>query len=258
MRRQATDTATETAQLRVLALGPLQIFVDGRLIDVTAWGSARPRELLVYLLMHSEGRTKEQVGLAFWPEASPAQLRNNFHVTLHRLRKTLGGADWIGLSGERYRVHPSSLEFDVAAFDREITAAMRAAKRREREATALLEQALNWYRGDLLDGEPVGDWHIEHRDRFQRMYVDGLMQLGALQTAEERPSKAAEAYRRVLARDELHEEALVALMRCHAAVGERAQALRIYARYVERLRKELDCDPGEDAIELAQELQKSG
>ena len=30
-------------------------------------------------------------GLEFWPDASAAQLRNNFHVTLHRLRKALGG-----------------------------------------------------------------------------------------------------------------------------------------------------------------------
>jgi DNA-binding SARP family transcriptional activator len=251
--------ASEAVQLRVLALGPLEVIVNERSIDVAAWGSARARELLVYLLMHPEGRTKEQVGLAFWPDASPAQLRNNFHVTLHRLRKTLGGADWVGLSGERYRIDGSlSLEFDVIAFDRQTTDAMRAAKRKEPDATAMLERALNLYRGDLLDGEPVGDWHLEHRDRFQRMYIDGLMQLGALQTAEERPSKAAEAYRRVLARDELHEEALVALMRRHAAVGERAQALRIYARYVERLRKELDCEPGDEAIELAEELQQRG
>ncbi len=60
----ATDT------LRVLALGPLQVFVGNEAIDTTVWGSARPRELLVYLLMHPDGRTKEQVGLAFWPEAS--------------------------------------------------------------------------------------------------------------------------------------------------------------------------------------------
>ncbi len=255
---RAIERATESVELRVLALGPLQVFVNDKPIDVGAWGSARPRELLVYLLMHPEGRTKEQVGLAFWPDASAAQLRNNFHVTLHRLRKTLGTSDWIVSSGERYRVDPSlTLDFDVSAFGREMADAMRAAKRKEADAARNLEQALNRYRGDLLDGEPVGDWHIEHRDRFQRVYIDGLMQLGALQTAEERPSKAAEAYRRVLARDELHEEALVALMRCHAAVGERVQALRIYARYVERLRTELDCEPGDEAIELAEELQRN-
>jgi predicted ATPase/DNA-binding SARP family transcriptional activator len=255
---RAVERPPTAAQLRVLALGPLQVFVNDRSIDVAAWGSARPRELLVYLLMHPEGRTKEQVGLAFWPDASAAQLRNNFHVTLHRLRKTLGGVDWIASSGDRYRVDPSlSLDFDVSAFDRDVTAALRGVKRKQPDAATALEQALSLYRGDLLDGEPVGDWHVEHRDRLQRMYIDGLMQLGALQAAEERPSKAAEAYRRVLARDEFHEEALVALMRCHAAVGERAQALRIYGRYVERLRKELDCEPGDEAMELAAELQQS-
>ena len=85
-REMPVPQAESRPRLRVLALGPLQVFVGDRLIESTAWGSARPRELLVYLLMHPEGRTKEQVGLAFWPEASASQLRNNFHVTLHRLR----------------------------------------------------------------------------------------------------------------------------------------------------------------------------
>jgi hypothetical protein len=105
--------------LRVLALGPLQVFVGGEAIDTTVWGSARPRALLVYMLMHPDGRTKEQVGLAFWPEASQAQLRNSFHVTLHRLRKAIRNPDWITLSNERYRVDPEVIaEFDVAEFER--------------------------------------------------------------------------------------------------------------------------------------------
>ena len=54
------------------------------------------------------------------------------------------------------------------------------------DAPALLEQALARFRGDLLDGEPVGDWHLEHRDRLQRLYVDALMELGARLIKEER------------------------------------------------------------------------
>src|SRR4029079_1304518 len=253
---RVAEQPTETVQLRVLALGPLQVFVGDRMIDVSAWGSARPRELLVYLLMHPEGRTKEQVGLAFWPDASPAQLRNNFHVTLHRLRKTLAGADWVGLSGERYRVDPDlSLEFDVTAFDRGITDAVRTAKRKEPEAIAKLEQALSLFRGDFLDGEPVGDWHLEHRDRLQRLYVDSLMELGARLSKEDRHAKAAEAYRRVLARDELHEEALLALMQCHAAVGERSQALRVCRRFADRMREELEAEPDDETTSYFEKLQ---
>lgn len=241
--------------LRVLALGPLQVFVGGHAIDTTVWGSARPRELLVYLLMHPDGRTKEQVGLAFWPEASSAQLRNSFHVTLHRLRKALRNPDWITLANDRYRVDPAVIaEFDVADFERDLVAARRALKRREDGATALLDRAIARFRGDFLDGEPAGDWHLEHRDRLQRLFVDSLMELGDRHASEDRHAKAADAYRRVLARDDLNEDATRALMRCYAKVGERAQALRLYQRFAERLRKELDAEPDEETQELLEEI----
>jgi len=244
-------------RLRVHALGPLQVLVGDQLVDQTAWGSARPRELLVYLLMHPEGRTKEQTGLAFWPDASPAQLRNSFHVTLHRLRRALGSADWVTLAGERYQVNPELVEeFDVLEFERDVIAARRAVKRQDHDATARLEQALTRFRGDFLDGEPASDWHLEHRDRLQRLYVDALMELGARAMAEERHAEAAEVFRRVLARDELHEEAIRALMRCHAVLGERAQALRLYQRFAGRLREELDADPSAETSRLFERLQQ--
>jgi DNA-binding SARP family transcriptional activator len=241
--------------LRVLALGPLQVFVGGEAIDTTVWGSARPRELLVYLLMHPDGRTKEQVGLAFWPEASSAQLRNSFHVTLHRLRKALRNPDWIALSNDRYRVDPEILaEFDVAEFEREVVSARRALKRREDGAALALERAVARFRGDFMDGEPAGDWSLEHRDRLQRLFTDALMELGDQHAAENRIAKAADAYRRVLARDDLNEDATRALMRCYARVGDRSQALRLYQRFSERLRKELDAEPEEETRELHEEI----
>ena len=241
--------------LRVLALGPLQVFAGDRAIDSAAWGSARPRELLVYLMMHPDGRTKEQVGLAFWPEASAAQLRNSFHVTLHRLRKALGNGDWIALVNDRYRVDPSVVaEFDVALFERDLAAARKMLKRQEDGAVVALERALERFRGDLLDGEPAGDWHLEHRDRLQRLYGDALMELAGRLAKEERHAKAADAYRRLLARDDLHEDAVRALMSCHVELGERAQALRVYQRFAERLMKELDAEPDEATTELFDQI----
>ena len=256
LQAQAPLVAEPTPKLRVHALGPLQVWVGERQVDASAWGSARPRELLVYLLAHPEGRTKEQVGLAFWPEASAAQLRNNFHVTLHRLRKALGGPNWVMLAGERYIVDPALIdEFDAEIFEHEVIAARRALKRQQEGAAAQLDHALSRYRGDFLDGEPVADWHIEIRERLQRMYVDSLMEIGAQFLREDRHAKAAEAYRRVLARDELHEEALRALMRALADAGERSQALRVYRRFADRLRDELQAEPALETRRLSQQLQ---
>jgi predicted ATPase/DNA-binding SARP family transcriptional activator len=253
----ARRPASATRKIRVLALGPLQVFVGDEPVASSAWSSARPRELLVYLLMHPEGRTKEQVGLAFWPDASTAQVRNNFHVTLHRLRKALGDAECITLTGDRYQVNAEMLAAFVAReFERDLAAARFALRRRQEGAIEMLASCLSRYRGDFLDGEPVGDWHLEHRDRLQRLYVDSLMELGARYAAAERHEKAAEAYRRVLARDDLHEDALVALMRCHAGLGERSQALRVYQRFADRMRTELDAAPTREATRLFERLQQ--
>lgn len=257
MLEPARPAGAATMTLRVNALGPLQVFRGDEAIDATAWGSARPRELLVFLLMHPDGCTKEQVGLAFWPEASSAQVRNSFHVTLHRVRKALGGSEWIVLNNDRYRLDPAiACEFDVALFERELTAARRALTRQEEGAVALLERALARYHGDFLDGEPVGDWHLTHRDRLQRLCMDGLVALGGSLIETERFPKAAEAFRRVLARDELHEEAWRQLMVCHARMGERPQALRLYQRLTDVLRKELDAEPDDETTALYERLQR--
>lgn len=254
-RPSASERAPGDKRLRVSALGPLQVFVGGKPIEASAWGSARPRELLVYLLLHPEGRTKEQVGLAFWPDASTAQLRNSFHVTLHRLRKALGGADWVTLENDRYRIAPELIEeFDAAAFERDLAAARTTLKRQQPDGAAKLDAALARFRGDLLDSETVGDWHLEHRDRLQRLYIDALMELGARLIKEGHHAQAAEAYRRVLARDGIHEEALQGLMRCHAALGEKPQALRLFQQFSDRLKTELQTKPRVETVRLFESL----
>jgi two-component SAPR family response regulator len=137
----------------------------------------------------------------------------------------------VTLSGDRHRVDPALIdEFDAAGLEREVADALCGINRGEDGAVARLEQGLGRFRGDFLDGEPVGDWHLEHRDRLQRVYVDGLMKLGDSFADDERHGKAAEAYRRVLARDELHEEALVALMRCQAGRRSRGAVSAAAAR----------------------------
>jgi len=169
-----------TPILRVNALGPLEISVDGQRLPPAAWGSdAKPRELLLYLLCHPAGRTRDQIGRACWREASPAQLKNSFHVTLHRLRRTLGRPEWIVFEEGRYRINPRLVvEFDGHQFETELRAA-REALARARDA-APLARALALYRGDFLEDTAVGDWHLEHRARWHRLYVEGQRAVGEL------------------------------------------------------------------------------
>src|SRR5207248_1878005 len=114
-----------------------------------AWSSAESRELLLYLLCHPAGCTREQIGQALWRDASPAQIKSNLHVTLHELRRTLGRPDWIVFEEERYRLNSRfAVQFDARQFEAEVRAARVALAKAGDPAP--LERALERYRGDFL------------------------------------------------------------------------------------------------------------
>ena len=172
----ATGRAAGVPLLRVSALGPLEISLDGAQLPAAAWSSAKPRELLLYLVCHPGGRTRDQIGLALWADVSPAQRKNDFHITLHQLRSTLGRPDWIVFEEERYRINPRlPVEFDGRQFEADVRAARAALAKSENAAPLAL--ALARYRGDFLEDAGTGDWHLEYRDRWHRLYVEGQLAL---------------------------------------------------------------------------------
>ncbi|NUQ12050.1 MAG: tetratricopeptide repeat protein [Gemmatimonadaceae bacterium] len=242
--------------LRVLALGPLEIQCDGVTVPITAWRAARPRELLLFLLCHRAGRTRDQIALAFWPDAAPAQIKNNFHVALHYLRKAIGRAELVLFDRERYRVNwDLGVEFDVADFETAVRDALRQPP--SELPAAALRDALARYRGDFLEDAGAGDWHLELRDHLRRLYVDGLLALGTHEEAASRFAEAAELNRRILTVDPLDEEASRRLMRCHARLGERAEALREFERLARVLRSEFDAEPDPATRALAERLKRA-
>jgi predicted ATPase/tRNA A-37 threonylcarbamoyl transferase component Bud32 len=176
---EARSSPAGVPLLSVNALGPLEIAMDGRPLPAAAWSGAKSRELLLYLLCHPAGRTREQIGDALWPDASPAQVKNNLHVTLHELRRTLGRPDWIVFEEERYRINPRfAVEFDARQFEAEVRGARggRGALAKSGD-TARLARALARYKGDFLEegdsGREAGDWSLEPRERWRRLYLDG-------------------------------------------------------------------------------------
>ena len=114
--------AARATTLLVFAFGRARVEKDDLPIDSPDL-IQKFRELLYYLLFHPEGRTKEQIGPALWPEASTSQLRSSFHDTVLRLRRALGGKEWVLFDKRRY-AFGRSLEYfyDVECFEQNITA----------------------------------------------------------------------------------------------------------------------------------------
>jgi predicted ATPase/DNA-binding SARP family transcriptional activator len=253
----ATEEPVVTG-LDVRALGPLEIRVHGVLLSSQQWQYARPRELLLYLLLHPDGRTREQIGAVFWPDASVAQVKNNFHVTLHHVRRVLGHPEWITFAEGRYAVADAAQAFvDAREFESVVETALRRARRaRPGEApldVAALEAALALYRGDLLDDAEAGDWHLAWRDRLGRLWRDGMLLLGRTLGAANDP-RAAAVFRAMVDRDPLHEEASRHLMQRLVADGRRLDALQEYDRLARSLSSELGVEPEAETRQLHQSL----
>jgi predicted ATPase/DNA-binding SARP family transcriptional activator len=244
----------ETPVLRIFALGPARVEREGLSIDSPDW-TQKPKELLYYLLSHPEGRTKEQVGLALWPEASTAQLRSSFHDTVFRLRRALGGKEWVAFEKRRYGFGRTlSYSYDVEDFEGNLTAARRLRDEAPEQAIVHLQEAASLYGGDFLEDLAESEWALERQDELRRAHGESLLLLGELLVARGRHTEAADAYRQAISHDRFLEEAHRGLMRSQVAMGERGQALRHYEGLVGLLEVELGSPPAPETTALHERL----
>jgi predicted ATPase/DNA-binding SARP family transcriptional activator len=250
----ASSDAPSVPILRVFALGSMRVLQAEQVL--TAWPFAKVKELLFYLIAHPP-RTKAQLGLALWPDASPAQLRNSLSTTLYHLRRALGGSDWIIFEDDEYRFnHARSVWFDVEEFEANQAQATRWRVTAPERAITLLQAALHLYQGDFVEDLLEGDWFLLRREELRRKYLDALLQLGQLWFAREDYTRAADAYRRAIEKDDVLEAAHRELMRCYARLGERGQALRHYQTLTRILRDELGSPPAAESSDLYERLKR--
>jgi predicted ATPase/DNA-binding SARP family transcriptional activator len=243
--------ASPVPQLYVRALGPLAVRVAGQPVEPGRWSYSKPRELFAYLLLNPRGATREQIGEALWPGAARASVKNNFHVTLHHLRKALERPEWIVREADRYRLNPAVVTVvDATRFEEAARSALRLADSGDSaDAAAALRHAHALYTGELLEGEPCGRWLDEHRDGLHRLFMDVSLALGAaLEDGD--PEAAVAVYEAAAAKDELNEELHRRLMGIWAGSGHRTRALRHYERLVSLLNDVLDAEPEPETTDL--------
>jgi predicted ATPase/DNA-binding SARP family transcriptional activator len=242
------------ARLCVFALGPARVEKEGLPLDSPDW-IQKSRELLYYLLSHPQGRTKEQIGLALWPEASTAQLRSSFHDTVFRLRRALGGKEWVVFERRRYAFGRSlDYSYDVENFENNVSEARRLQDEAPDTSIRYLQKAAELYRGDFLEDIAQGEWALGRQEDLRRAYVESLLLLGGLLVSQKRPAEATEAYRKAISHDRFTEEAHRGLMRSLAANGEPGGALRHYEELARMLEEQLGASPAPETVALYESL----
>ncbi len=260
--RAAPPTA-DRSQVTLQVLGPFQLIRDGRVMTGDASPVGKVRELLLFLLLHDHV-TKEDVGLALWPDASPAQVRNAFHVTLHHLRRILGPEQWVVFDRNGYRLDRSPagdvvMDVDVDAVLAWSTRVRQASRRQhslEAEELTKARIAFDRSRGDLAQNVVAEDWLVVHQDRVRTAWADGMDALAAQYQARGQHQEVIAVCEQLLAREPLREGAHRLLMQALAAVGEPARALAHYDSLTALLQREVGARPAAETRALAEQIRR--
>jgi predicted ATPase/DNA-binding SARP family transcriptional activator/DNA-binding CsgD family transcriptional regulator len=272
LQHRGVPTTTETARrselevVRIGLLGGFRVWVGPRLIEEDRWRLRNARSLLKLLALAPGHRLhREQVMETLWPDSGMRKASNNLHQILHAVRRTLepavlatapasGSAAsacsvYLLLRDEQLSLCPDSpLWVDVEAFEQT------AATARHAMEPQAFRAAIDLHAGELLPEDRYEPWVEERRRPLRELYLSLLLELGALLEGRSEFGEAIEALGRVVAEEPTHEGAHVGIMRLHALLGRRREALSQYERLREALFKEFGTEPNAATTSLQQEI----
>lgn len=172
----ADDTSAHTG-LRIQILGPPAVcLTDPAQTPVPIQRSAA-LQALVYLAVHRDGATTNQLIAALWPGPRPAHAPHRLYTPLAALRTTLReatGADVLLHDEDRYRLNPHHLDVDLWRLH---TAAHRVANAcAPDQLHHALRSTTALYRGELAQGK-TWPWLTIPRETTRRLAIDAYTTL---------------------------------------------------------------------------------
>jgi predicted ATPase/DNA-binding winged helix-turn-helix (wHTH) protein len=249
------------AVLRIQTLGEFQAWRQREILTLPT----KKCKALLQILLIEPGRLvpTDQLIESLWPTLPPRKALNNLWVTVSQLRRVLqpdspprSRSDYIHKQGEGYRFNSeSNYWLDVHEFTKHLIDAQSAANLADRIAS--LEQARTLYQGDYLEDEPYAEWAQFPRTQWRRRYEQLLSNLAEANRREGNFQKAITHCHEILTLDNANENTYRLLMRCHASLGERATALKVYEEAVHVLKDEIGVNPMPETAELARQIRLS-
>ena len=221
--------------------------INGKLITGPQWQTQSVRDLFFFFFVIKKPVTKEQVGPAFWPDISPAQLKLRFKNNIYRLRRAVG-QDTILFDKDLYRFNDNlDYEYDVDFFETELAQA--------RAATDPNQQIYHYQTAvELVSGSYLEDidasWVWSEREYIEQQYLSTLLRLAKLLLQSGKKEEALQFCQRALARDTCFEDAHQLAMQIYAAMKERAAVSRQYQLCKKILEKELGASPSSETEEV--------
>jgi DNA-binding SARP family transcriptional activator len=190
---------------------------------------------------------RDKLVALFWPEASQEQARHSLSQALHVLRSELGQAAVRGRGDSDVAIDEASISCDVVEFEQAVEAGE-------------YEEALDLYRGDLLEGLFVREaseferWLEDERTRLREKASGAAWALAHEHIAADHLVDAERIAQRALLLVATDESEVRRFIQALADAGDRAAAVRFYERFTQRLRAEYEIEPDPVTVECAERI----
>ena len=251
IRHQASIVPFAPPKMFIQSFGQAQVRINNRVINNRQWQTQIARDLFFLFIAHPEGLNKEQVGLYFWPDSSPDELKLRFKNTLYRLRHAIGKQSII-LQDDYYHFNWSlDYEYDAESFTTEYKLAQKA--KTPQEQIKHYKAVVRHYHGPYLP-EIKETWIVAEREQYYQMYLDALLRLTQLYMKRKSYKTALKYCFQALSEDTCLEEAHRLAMRIHASMGNRAAIVRQHKRCCVALIEEIGTSPSPQTEQLYEML----
>ncbi|MFC7279105.1 hypothetical protein ACFQS1_34520 [Paractinoplanes rhizophilus] len=246
-------SSAQRARLRVIGNPRIEnITTDGRPLR------AKALELAVFLAVHPDGAGTREIGEYLEPDARVSQADQRVHTNASNLRHVLGRAGTaepknaylIKVAG-RYRLDPETVDVDVWNLRDLMRKATIATEPRRRE---LLTAACELCTAPLADGQDY-EWVQPHRETMRRWSTEAHLML-AEDLLDSDPQSASDLLDKAIGLDRYNEALYTKAMHARHALAD-ADGIRTLLRALTKALADLDAEPREDTIELANKLRTS-
>ncbi len=212
-------------RLDAFLLGRFAVAIDGVELGGDRWPSLRSAQLVQLLCLQPRQRlTRDEVIDALWPQLDPEAGAANLRKAAHHARQALGFHNGIVLQAGEVLLWPERpVMVDALRFEQRADASL------AQSDPADCADAAATYVGDLLPGARFEPWTEATRERLRERQLQLL--------------RATGQWERVAQLDPEDEAAHRALMQRELVAGNRAAALRWYARLREALQNGLGVSP---------------
>lgn len=233
----------------------MEVYDGEQLVTPT---SPKLRHVLAALLLNANRPVRpESLIEELWLHEPPATAATTLQTYIYRLRKRLGlyeGRDEreiLVTVNSSYLMRAKAEQLDMTLFEQLSRLGQDALQDgKPEQASSLLGEALSLWRGNMLEGVPVGPLLEAHLVRFEEarlraheMRIEAGLQLG-------RHHELIAELRSLIAGHPLHEGFPAQLMLALYRSGRRLEALEVYRSLRRRLVSELGLDPSGELVGL--------